>query len=283
MSGARGRGARVLLLANNWVGWQVAHALRERGEEIVGLVLHPPQRRTWGAEIIAAAGVAPSRIFDGSRLRDPETARRLRALGAEVAVSALFGYVLHPELLSAFDKGAVNIHPGLLPYGRGAHPNVWSIVERTPAGVTVHYMDEGVDTGDIIAQREVAVEPSDTAERLYRKLERAAVALFAEQWPAIRDGAAPRAPQPRNGGSTHRARDLARLDEIDLDRTYTGRELIDLLRARTFPPFPGAFFRDGGRTVHVRIELLDAEQAGDAVAAPPAAGADERRISEEER
>src|SRR5690606_31461343 len=140
-------------------------------------------------------------------------------------------------------------------WNRGAHPNVWSIVEGTPAGVTLHHVDDGVDTGDIIAQRRIPVEPTDTGQSLYARLEQASVELFRDTWPAIADGTAPRTPQPAEAGSSHRARDLAQLDEIDLDRTFTARALIDILRARTFPPFEGAHFTVEGRKVGVRISL----------------------------
>jgi len=248
---------RVLLFANNWVGWQVAERLRRREEEIVGLVLHPPARRKYGDEIAGACGLPPERIFDGARLDDAETLGAIGELKPDIGVSALFGHILHRELLDLMPGGCVNVHPALLPYNRGAYPNVWSIVEHTPAGATIHCIDEGVDTGDIIAQEEVAVEPSDTGEGLYRKLERACVELFGRTWPAIRSGTAPRVPQDRGQGTSHRAGDVARIDEIDLDRAYSARELLDVIRARTFRGFPGAYFRTGGRKVHLRLALLD--------------------------
>jgi methionyl-tRNA formyltransferase len=243
---------RVVLFANNRVGWQVAELL---GPELVALVIHPEGRRRFADEIVAASGLPAERVFDGSQLDRPEVNAALGDLAPQFGVSALFGYLLRPATLEIFPGGVVNVHPSLLPWNRGAHPNVWSIVEGTPAGVTVHYVDNGVDTGDVIAQREVAVEPVDTGESLYRRLEAACVEVFREAWPAIRAGRAPRTAQPAGAGSAHRARDLERIDEIDLDRTYTARALLDLLRARTFPPYRGAYYRADGRRIGVRIAL----------------------------
>jgi methionyl-tRNA formyltransferase len=245
---------RILFLGNNRVACEIAAWLRAQGEEIVGLVLHPEGRRKFGDEIIQAAGVPRERVFDGARLREPETLAAIRALEPEIGLSVLFGYIVRPEFLALLPAGCVNLHPSLLPYNRGAYPNVWSIVEGTPAGVTLHYIDPGVDTGDIIAQQEVAVEPVDTSATLYEKLERASVELFQATWPAIRAGAAPRTPQPA-GGTSHRVRDVERIDEIRLDETYTGRELIDRLRGRTFPPYKGAYFKADDRKVYLRLEL----------------------------
>lgn len=253
---------RVLLLANNWVGWKVADWLAGQCDTIVGLVIHPTSRRRYGAEILEAARCAPEHVFDGSLLRDPAVLASIGTLGADVAVSALFGYVLRPDFLGLFPRGVINLHPALLPYNRGQYPNVWSIVERTPAGVTLHYVDEGIDTGDVIAQKLVPVEPVDTGESLYRKLEAASFELFREVWPLVRAGTAARVSQSRAEGTTHRTSDVSKIDRIDLERTYSARELIDVIRARTFPPYRGAFFVDRGRRVSLRLALAYDDDPG---------------------
>ncbi len=246
---------RILFFGNNWVGWQVIEWLREQGEDIVGLVIHPQAQRKYGEEIIHSAGLTTSSIFLGTDLRKPTTTAAIRALAPDIGISALFGYILQPDLLNLMPLGCVNIHPGLLPYNRGTNPNVWSLVEGTPAGATIHYMDSGVDTGDIIANLEVPVEPVDTGETLYRKLEAACVDLFKEAWPVIRSGHSRRIPQDQKAGTAHRIDDLKQIDEIQLSRKYSARELIDILRARTFPPYEGAYFVYQGRRVYLQIQL----------------------------
>lgn len=251
---------KTVVLANNWLGWQAVDWLMHRGEEIVALVIHPHDRRKYGEELLRAAGLPEGRLFDGSRLRDPELLEAIRALHPEIGLSVLFDYLLEPELLEIFPRGVFNLHPSYLPYNRGRYPNVWSIVERTPAGVSLHYIDSGIDSGGIVAQREVAVEPVDTGETLYRKLERAGLDLLRETWPSIREGRAEAVPQEAARATHHRKRDVERIDRIDLDRHYTARELIDILRARTFPPYSGAYIEEGGRRIHLRLQLEYAEE-----------------------
>lgn len=251
---------RILILGNNWVAWQVIRWLRDHHEQIVGLVIHPPQKRKFGDEIISSAQVNPAHIFDGSCLRKFEVLQAIKALKPDIGLSVFFGYILQPEFLHLFPKGVINLHPAYLPYNRGAYPNVWSIVEGTPIGVTLHYIDEGIDTGDIIAQRQLSIEPFDTGETLYRKLELASVELFKDTWPLIRRDEAPRIPQPKDQGSYHRIKDVDRIDQIDLDRTYTARELIDIIRSRTFPPHLGAYFIHEGRKIYLRLQLLPEDQ-----------------------
>lgn len=251
---------RIVYLANNRVGLAALELLRRDGTEIAGLVVHPADRQKHRAEIIAASGVPADRIFDGSTLRAPAVLAAIAALDADLALSVYFGYLLRAEFLAVFDGNVLNLHPALLPYNRGAHPNVWSIIDRTPAGATLHYIDPGVDTGDIVAQAAVTVEPVDTAATLYARLEAASLDLLAATWPAIRAGTIPRRPQPAGGGTSHRVRDLASLDRIDLDRSYTARELIDLLRARTFPPHAGAYIEVDGKRIYLRLDLAYADE-----------------------
>ena len=251
---------RILFLGNNWVGWQVVEWLRGQGEEIVGLAVHPEGRSRYREEIRHASGVAQDCMIDGSKLAHPDAAKSVAALQPEIAISVLFGYILRPQFISLFPRGVINLHPAFLPYNRGANPNVWSIVDGTPAGATLHYIDAGVDTGDIIARQLVSVEPIDTGETLYRKLERACVELFKESWALIRSGRLPRVKQDVVNGSTHRMKDLSSIDQIDLERTYTARELINIIRARTFTPYPGVYFLHEGRKVHLRLQLHYADE-----------------------
>src|SRR5882672_11396193 len=127
---------RILLFANNWVAWQIVGWLRDQGAEIVGLVIHPPDKRKYGDEIIASAGVDSAVIFDRATLRQPDTMKAIKELRADLGLSLLFDYILRPDLLEVLPAGVINLHPSYLPYNRGQYPNVWSIVEGTPAGYT---------------------------------------------------------------------------------------------------------------------------------------------------
>jgi len=250
---------KLFVFGNNEIAWRVIQWLREQEESIVGLALHPPEKRRCGDEILRQSGADPAHVFDGARLHEPGTVEAIRRLGADLALSLMFGYILPKELLDVFPRGVVNLHPAYLPYNRGAYPNVWSIVEGTPAGVTLHYLDEGVDTGDVIARRAVPVASTDTGESLYRRLEQASVQLFRDTWPLIRTGQAPRMPQGGQGGTSHRLRDVESIDEIDLRRPYVAQDLINILRARTFPPYKGAYILVNGKRIYLRLQLDETE------------------------
>ncbi len=251
---------RILYLGNNWIGWQVLKWLKEQGEEIVGLVVPAPNRQKYVGEMKQVAGLPAHQIFDGSQLAKAEVQEAIQGLRPDLGLSVLFCYLLKPEFLRIFPQGIINLHPSLLPYNKGTYNNVWSIIDKTPAGVTLHYIDEGVDSGDIIAQEEVLIEPVDTGESLYRKLERASLELFRGMWPVIKAGKAPRHPQSKETGTFHLTKDVEAIDEIELDRAYGARDLINLLRARTFPPYKGAYFTDQGRRIYLRLQLMYEEE-----------------------
>lgn len=248
---------RVFYMGNNWLGRRVLEWLVQRGEEIVGLAVHPEEEGTYVDEIRDAPSLEESRIFDGSSLRDEETIEAVRRLEPDIGVSVLFGYILLPAFLDLFPEGAINLHPAYLPYNRGAYPNVWSIVDETPAGVTLHRIDEDVDTGDILSQRQVEVRPADTGRSLYRRLEQAGLELFRSTWPRLMAGEIEGTSQDEEAGTKHYVRDVEDIDEIDLDAEYKVRDLINILRARTFPPHDGAYFEENGRRVYLRLELTE--------------------------
>jgi methionyl-tRNA formyltransferase len=160
----------------------------------------------------------------------------------------------------------INCHPSYLPYGRGSMPNIWSIIQTdsTLCGVTIHKMDKGIDTGNILAQKYVDVSPVDTGQTLYHKLEQAMYDLWCEYWPVLESliestGELP--PGIRQDPHWPQANRKADVDEYDDLEAFTGEpelvhELIDIVRARTFPPYKGAFIRDAnGRKIYLELKL----------------------------
>lgn len=124
----------------------------------------------------------------------------------DFVVSYGYRYILREEFIARFPDRIVNLHISLLPYNRGADPNLWSFLEDTPRGVTIHSIDRGVDTGLIIAQEEVPMRENDTLRTSYARLTEKIERLFQSSWPAIRAGEAIRRPQAP-GGTAHRLKD----------------------------------------------------------------------------
>lgn len=135
------------------------------------------------------------------------TLETITELAPDFVVSYGYRYIIKRDILDRFPGKIVNLHIAYLPWNRGADPNFWSNLEGTPSGVTIHHIDAGIDTGDIIAQERVAFDESDTLATSYQKLREAMEALFKKHWPEIKAGDAPHTPQQPEAGTTHWVKD----------------------------------------------------------------------------
>jgi methionyl-tRNA formyltransferase len=165
-------------------------------------------------------------------------------------------YLVRAPLLDRPNLTLLNTHPSLLPHNRGKHPNFWAIVEEAPFGVSLHQVSDRVDAGAIFSQTEINYDWTDTGETLYRKGQDATVALVKRALPTILEADdLTLVPQDLGFGSAHLAKELEPASRIDLDRDYRARDLLNLLRARTFTSHPGCFFEDDDQTFEVSIKI----------------------------
>lgn len=246
---------KIVCFANNTVGLETVRHLRNSDADIVALIVHESGKQKLTNEIIEAANLPPESVISADTLNDPNTIGQLTALKPDCGVSAFFGHILRKPILDLFPRGVVNLHTSLLPLNRGSYPNVWTIVDQTAAGVSMHLIDEGVDTGAILAQKEIELCPSDTGLTLNQRLESAVIDLFRNNWDKFISGQLK--PQPQNDtlSSVHRASDTSQIDRIDLDANVRAGDLIDILRARTYPPHRGAYFEVDGQKYFVELKI----------------------------
>lgn len=101
-------------------------------------------------------------------------------------ISFGYRYLISKEILDYFKEKAINLHISYLPWNKGADPNLWSILENTPKGVTIHQIDSGLDTGKILFQKEITFDESDTLKSTYNKLQTELVELVKENWNDIK-------------------------------------------------------------------------------------------------
>jgi len=194
-------------------------------------------------------------VFVHSLLTTEEQLQSVEEVQPDYVVSCGYRYYVPESILDIPEEGCLNLHSSYLPYNRGANPNVWSIVEDTPAGVTLHYMDSSIDTGDIIARREVETGFSDTGKDLYERLEDAQVDLFRDTWPDIETGDVSITEQSEDAGTYHCQSEFEDLCALDPEETVRVKEFLDRLRALTFPPYDNAAIEVDGETYYVEIEI----------------------------
>ncbi len=150
----------------------------------------------------------------------------------------------------------INFHPGLNPYNRGWYPQVFSILNGKPFGVTIHEMDAKIDHGPIIYQEEIPIRCHETSKDVYTRVLRLQLELF-DEWIGKLISKNYESTNSSHAGNYNSRADFEALKTIDLDKTCTPRAFIDLLRALTFPPYQNAYFIDDktGLKQFVRIEI----------------------------
>ena len=242
-----------VLLANGVAGARVLEHALGAGWPIERLILNRVERQREADRLRATADSHGLAISVWSQ----ETKDALVTFAASTddvwLLSIYFAHLLPAELLGAFGGRGANVHPSLLPWGRGAHSNVWTLIEGTPAGVSLHLMTERIDAGPLLAQRSVPVYLWDTAADLHKRLEMACADLVSENWPEIA-GLLPGVPQG-DGGSYHAASDFADVGQVILDDRADAERFFRQLRALSFPPHRGLSIRLGSDVVEARVTL----------------------------
>ncbi len=146
----------------------------------------------------------------------------LKSLKPDLVISYNYSYLVSPECISAIDNRIINLHISYLPWNRGASPNIWSFIEDTPKGVTIHMLSEGLDEGDIILQEKVEFDSEiETFESTYIKLNAMIVELIKNNWDVFTTGKYMSLRKKQiGGGSYHSVADLKKLkSEIRFDWT----------------------------------------------------------------
>ena len=203
--------------------------------------LQPPPVK----EIALKAGIP---VFQPEKLRAPETLAELKKYPADAAVVAAYGKIIPKDILKLPEYGCINVHASLLPKYRGAAPIQWAVLngEKT-SGVTIMQMNEGLDTGDMIAQREIELEPKETGDSLFEKLARIGAELLVETLDKIEQGEVRPAAQPEESPTPY-ARMITKADgRIDWNRDAASIERL----VRGMNSWPGAYSFLDGRNVKI--------------------------------
>lgn len=210
--------------------------------QVVAVVTQPDRaagrgRRAKSSPVKKTALAHDLPVLQPPSLRRPEAATELRELAPDVIVVAAFGQILPPEVLAIPPHGCLNVHASLLPRYRGAAPITAAILAgEEQTGVTLMLMDEGMDTGPILAQTRCGIEPQDTTGSLSVKLAHLGADLLVETLPRWLDGQI--VPQPQDDGLATYCQIITKKDGL-LDWSLPATTLW--LRVRAYHPWPGTY------------------------------------------
>lgn len=183
-------------------------------------------------------------VWQPDRINTPEMLEILKEQQPDCIVVAAFGQILKKEILTMPRYGCINIHASLLPKLRGAAPIQWAVIQGDEkAGVTTMWMDEGLDTGDMLLKKEVILDPQETGGSLFDKLSLCGCELILETLEALENGTAVRTPQT---GETSYAKILTK-ELGNIDWTRPAVEIERLIRGLN--PWPSAYSYLNGKMV----------------------------------
>ena len=238
---------RVLFWGSPKFAVRPLETLFSSAHQVVGVVCQPDRpkgrgRKVQPPEVKRAAEPRGLILLQPELPRGPEFLQQIESLEPDISVVVAYGHILRPEVLEVPRHGSINLHASLLPAYRGAAPIQRAVLAgESTTGVTVIQMDEGMDTGHMLARREISIHPEESAGELSERLSRLGSDLLVEVLEAVTGNTLNPVPQPDKGISYA---PKVKREEARIDWHLPAGEVACVIRA--FDPTPGAFgFRQG--------------------------------------
>jgi len=243
---------RIIVVGQGPFGEKVLEALIQKREKVVG-VFSPPDKR--GEPMKVLAEKSDIFYFRPALMKDPEAYDEFVGLRPDLAILAFVTDILPEKLLDVPTLGTICYHPSLLPKHRGASAINWALIQGdTRTGLTIFWVDKGIDTGPILLQKEVDIGPEDTTGSLYfNKLFPMGIDAMGEAVELIKRGTAPRIPQDHTKATYEPPCD-DRVAEADFDKPAA--DVYNFIRG--CDPQPGAYVSFKGKKTRfydARLEL----------------------------
>ena len=215
------------------------------------LVVTQPDKEVGRDKKVSFSPVKKVALANNIALFQPAKIRKdyqlIQELQPDLIITCAFGQILPKEVLDAASLGALNVHASLLPKYRGSSPIQWALLNGDKVtGVSLMYMDEKMDTGDVIGQLECPIEEKDNVGTLHDKLSLLGVDILKQELPNIINSTNKRTKQDDKDASYTKM--IAREDEL-IDFNEEGQKMINKIRA--FNPWPVAYFRLNGHDIKV--------------------------------
>jgi len=226
---------RIILVGQGPFGEKVLEKLVRKGEDVVG-VFSPPDKRGEAMKVLAErSGVA---FFRPNSMKNPQVYDVYFKLKPELAILAFVTDIISEKLLAVPSLGTICYHPSILPRHRGASAINWAIIKGdTRTGLTIFWVDKGIDTGPILLQREIGIASDDTTGSLYfNTLFPMGVDAMVDAAELIKGGKAPRIPQDESKATYEPPCD-DRVASVDFGKS--AKDVYNLIRG--CDPQPGAY------------------------------------------
>ena len=222
------------------------------GHDVVGVITQPDKPKGRGGKmqytpVKEKALELGLDVYQPQRVKEPEFIEKLKEMNPDAIVVIAFGQILPKEILDMPKYGCINVHASLLPKYRGAAPIQWAVIDgEKETGVTTMYMNEGLDTGDIIDKVVVPIDKKETGGSLFDKLAIEGGKLILKTLIELENGTAVRTPQD-DSKSNYAGMINKQLGKIDFNKS--ANEIERLIRGLN--PWPSAYTKMDGKTLKI--------------------------------
>jgi methionyl-tRNA formyltransferase len=240
---------RIIFIGQAAFGKESLHLLIEQKEEIVGVITIPEKpNQNYPNPVKELAEKNGLPLYQSKLLKTPEAVSWVKSLQPDLLVLAFVTSFVPKEMIDVARLGGINYHPSLLPKYRGGSAINWAIIEgETETGVTIHFIDEGVDTGPILLQEKVSIDPDDTVKSVYfDKLYPLGIRMISSAVKLIREGKA--VPTLQDEG-TASFQPVITADDTMINWSQPTDKVYNLIRGAN--PAPGAVTSFGGESCKI--------------------------------
>jgi methionyl-tRNA formyltransferase len=240
---------RILYFGNNIRGVKCLERLIIEGKNIIGVVGHPGE-----SDVVQSANRYGIPIYQYEEINSKEVAKQLKELNADIFVLSGYNKILKEEIINISPKGVINLHGGKLPEYRGAAPINWQIINgEEEGGCSIIYLDKGIDTGDIIAQKRFPITINDTAEDVLNRTLEIFPDLLIDVLNKIETGSVVAIKQNEEQARYYKRRHP---DDGEIKWSkMSAFQIYNLVRA-LLGPYPRAFFYYKGKKILVQKAIM---------------------------
>ena len=253
---------RILFMGTPDIAADCLKALYEAGHDICAVYTRrdkPVGRK----QVLTAPPVKEVALAHGTPVFQPRTLRdggedeNIRALAPELIVVVAYGCILPRSVLEAPKYGCINLHVSLLPKYRGSAPVQWAVLNGdAETGVSIMQMDEGLDTGDVLACEKIAIDPEETSGQLFDRVTAVGARVLCETLPAIEAGTLKAEPQAHENASVA---PMLSKEMAEFKLTDSADHIHNWVRGMN--PWPMAFFMHDGKKIKVTASKLSENPA----------------------
>ena len=266
-----GRRLRVVVVAEEAAGIQVLRGLLAlpTPPEVVAVLTRSPEEGAGRQVVFESAQTLGLDVWPASSVTSPELATRLREAKVDLLVNVHSLFLIHPSVLAAPTIGSFNLHPGPLPEYAGLNVPSWAIYEGEPShGVTLHWLDEGIDTGPIAWQERFPVEGDDTALAVSGRCVRLGVPLVLRLATVAADDAR-RIPREEQDLSLRRYFSAGPPADGRIDWAQPADAILRFVRAADYAPFDSPWGHPRAQLAGVSVGVAKAAATGVAATQRP--------------